>query len=41
MGAVQQVWHRDGDHQDWKVRKTEKRKFEFQSEADFLGHIIS
>ena len=21
VGAVQQVWHRDGDHQDWKVRK--------------------
>ena len=32
VGAVQQVWHGDGDHQDWKVRKTETVKF-----ADFHG----
>ena len=25
VGAVQQVWHGDGDHQDWKVRKTESK----------------
>ena len=37
MGAVQQVRHRDGDHQDWKVRKCETRPIGFDLVVSFCN----
>ena len=37
VGAVQQVWHRDGDHQDWKVRKCETHPIGFNLVVSFCN----
>ena len=37
VGAVQQVWHRDGDHQDWKVRKCETHPIGFDLVVSFCN----